>query len=75
MEETKTTPNTPKPSIFTCKTCKVNEIKQTRVKKTDADIVSVKLQPAKETNQDAKYIVKIQSKSVSFGARGYSDFT
>ena len=43
MEESKTTLNTPKPSIFTCKSCKVNEIKQTRVKKTDADIVSVRL--------------------------------
>lgn len=43
MEEQKTSPNTPKPSIFTCKTCKVNEIKQTRVKKTDADITTVRL--------------------------------
>ena len=35
----------------------------------------VKLEPATKSHNDAKYIVKVDKKHVSFGLRGMSDFT
>ena len=47
-----------------------------RKTKTDEEKLSVvKLEPAKTTHMDQKYIVKIGNKTVAFGARGMSDFT
>ncbi len=70
------TSKTHKPSIFTCKTCKSSEIKVERKPKTDAQqTIIAKLEPAKSTHMDQKYIIKISNKTVSFGSKGMSDFT
>ena len=66
-----------KPSIFVCKTCKSNTVeveKRPKQTKEKSEILQVKLEPAKQ--KDSKYTVKVDgSKSVTFGAKGMSDFT
>lgn len=37
--------------------------------------IVVKLEPAVKSHSDAKYVVKVDKKHVSFGLRGASDFT
>jgi hypothetical protein len=65
-----------KSSIFTCKSCKSAEIKVERKPKPDGPkSIVAKLEPAKSSNMDKKYIVKLDGKTVSFGEKGMSDFT
>jgi hypothetical protein len=73
--EQQSVPTERKPSIFTCKNCKTAEIKTERKPKEKSEATIVKLEPAKSSNMDKKYIVKVNGKTVSFGARSYSDFT
>ncbi len=68
-------PTERKPSIFTCKNCKTAEVKTERKPKEKSEITIVKLEPAKSSNMDKKYIVKVNGKTVSFGARSFSDLT
>lgn len=70
-----------KSSIFTCKSCKETGIKMERKVKTPSEFVNepqqliIKLEPAKTTHMDQKYVVKVGNKTIGFGSRGMSDFT
>ena len=76
METTSEITKEHKPSIFTCKNCKASEIKVERKPKNEAEKTAVaKLEPAKTTHMDQKYIVKIGGKTVAFGSKGMSDYT
>lgn len=63
-----------KTSIFTCKTCKITEEKPEKAPSGPKEL-TIKLEPAKNTHMDQKYIVKVGSKTIGFGSRGMSDYT